>query len=133
MFMQKFTQQTYALLRIMAGFLFLWHGSQKLFGFPALPAGVTLPVHIVAIAGPVEFVGGLLILIGLWTHWAAFIAAGEMAYAYWTAHGPNAVLPIVNHGELAVLYCFLFLFFSANGAGIWSVDNLLKRQRGTAP
>jgi len=129
MFMQKFEKQTYALLRIVAGFLFLWHGSQKVLGFP--PVGVDIPIHIVILGGGVELLGGVLILFGLWTHWAAFISAGEMAYAYWTAHGPNAVLPVVNHGELAMLYCFLFLFISAKGSGIWSIDNLLSKRKAT--
>ena len=131
MFMQKYEQQTYALLRIFAGFLLLWHGSQKLLGFPPLPTGVNVPIHVIIFGGGVEFFGGILILFGLWTHWAAFIASGEMAYAYWTAHATNAVLPMVNHGEPAVVYCFLFLFISARGAGIWSIDHLLSERRRT--
>lgn len=127
MFLQKYESQLYALLRIVAGFLFLWHGSQKLFGFP--PPGGPMAAHIVAIAGPIEFFGGLLILFGLFTRWAAFIAAGEMAYAYWTAHAPRGWLPMVNHGELAMLYCFLFLFIAAAGPGRWSLDALRVRRR----
>jgi putative oxidoreductase len=127
MFLQKYDRQAYAILRIVAGFLFLCHGSQKLFGLP--PAGHEIPLHIVVIAGGIEFFGGLLILLGLWTRWAAFLAAGEMAYAYWFAHASGGVLPLVNHGELAMLYCFLFLCFLANGSGIWSVDDYLRRRR----
>ena len=67
---------------------------------------------------------GLLIMIGLWTRWAAFITCGQMAYAYWTVHATNALLPIVNRGEMAMLYCFLFLFISAKGSGVFSVDYL---------
>jgi putative oxidoreductase len=124
MFLNKYETQVYAALRIVAGFLFLWHGSQKLFDFPVL--GINLPLYLVSIAGPIEFFGGLLIMAGLWTRWAAFIASGLMANAYWSAHGQTAILPLVNHGELAVLYCFLFLFISARGSGVFSVDHYLK-------
>ncbi len=126
MFMSKYETQTYAILRIAAGFLFLWHGSQKLFDIP--PAGLTIPLYIVSIAGPIEFFGGLLIMIGLWTRWAAFITCGQMAYAYWTAHGTNALLPIVNYGEMAMLYCFLFLYISAKGSGMFSVDHIWEKR-----
>jgi putative oxidoreductase len=126
MFMSKYESQIYATLRIVAGFLFMWHGSQILFGYP--PMGVHTPMHIVIFGGGVEFIGGVLIMIGLFTHWAAFISAGEMAFAYWTVHGTNALLPVVNMGELAVLYCFLFLFISAKGSGIFSVDHYLGKR-----
>ena len=120
-FMKSYGSQTYALMRIVAGFLFLWHGSQKLFGFPGtLPEGV--PAFIIYVAGPIELIGGVLIMIGLFTRWAAFICSGQMAAAYWMAHGAKALLPIVNGGEPAALYCFVFLFIAANGAGLWSVD-----------
>lgn len=121
MFLSKYENQAYAILRIVAGFLFLWHGSQKLFHFPA--AGMEMPLFIVWIAGPIEFCGGILIMIGLFTRWTAFIACGEMAFAYWSAHGTGAILPILNHGELALFYCFLFLFISAKGSGMLSIDN----------
>jgi putative oxidoreductase len=121
MFMKSCTSQTYALMRIVAGLLFLWHGTQKLFGFPAaMPFDP--PFHITYIAGPIELVGGLLILLGLFTSWAAFLSSGLMAAAYWMAHGTKALFPVVNGGELAALYCFIFLFISAQGSGIWSVD-----------
>jgi putative oxidoreductase len=126
MFMSKYEPQAYAALRIVAGFLFLWHGSQKLFDFP--PAGVEMPLYIVSFAGPIEFFGGLLIMIGLLTRWAAFITSGQMAFAYWIGHGTKAVLPIVNHGELAMLYCFLFLFISAKGSGVFSVDHVREKR-----
>ena len=127
--MGKYENQVYALLRIIAGLLFIWHGSQKLFGYPPLPPGVVLPWHLFWIAGPVEFFGGLLMILGLWTRWAAFIASGEMAYAYWTVHAPRAILPLVNKGELAVIYCFVFLYLSARGSGIWSFDYLIKTKK----
>jgi putative oxidoreductase len=126
MFMTKYEVQTYAILRIVIGFLFLWHGSQKLFNYPPLPEGVKLPLYLVCIAGPIEFFGGLLITFGLWTRWTAFICSGEMAYAYWSGHSMHAVLPLVNHGELAIIYCFLFLFISAKGPGIFSLDHYFK-------
>lgn len=120
-FMRPLSAQTYALLRIVAGFLFLWHGAQKLFGFPSpLPAGV--PALIIYVAGSIEFFGGLLIMFGLLTRWAAFLCSGLMAAAYWMGHGTKALLPIQNQGELAVLYCFVFLFIAAQGSGIWSLD-----------
>jgi len=127
MFISKYETQIYAILRIVAGFLFLWHGSQKLFGYP--PAGHEIPLFIVLIAGPIEFFGGLLVMTGLWTRWAAFICSGEMAYAYWSVHGTHALLPFVNFGELALIYCFLFLFISARGSGIFSVDHFLAMRR----
>jgi putative oxidoreductase len=120
-FMRPYESQTYALFRIVVGFLFLCHGMQKLFGFPGtMPPGA--PAFIVYIGGSIELIGGILVMIGLFTRWAAFISSGEMAVAYWMAHGPRALLPIVNQGELAVVYCFAFLFIAARGAGIWSVD-----------
>lgn len=127
MFISKYETQIYPILRIVAGFLFLWHGSQKLFDFP--PAGHEIPSYIMYIAGSIEFFGGLLVMIGLLTRWAAFISSGVMAYAYWTAHGTHALLPILNHGELAVIYCFLFLFISSKGSGVFSVDHFLQQRK----
>ena len=125
-FIAKYSSHCYALMRIVAGFLFLWHGSQKLFGFPAgMPPGA--PPFITYGAGSIELLGGILVMIGLFTEWAAFIASGEMAFAYWMAHGTKALLPLQNHGELAVLYCFVVLFIASHGGGIWSVDAVRKR------
>jgi putative oxidoreductase len=120
-FMHSFQAQTYALLRIVTGFLFFWHGTQKLFGVP-IPAPPQLPSFVIAIAGPIELVGGLLVMIGLFAGWAAFLCSGLMACAYWMVHGTQALLPIQNGGELAVLFCFIFLFISSQGSGIWSAD-----------
>jgi putative oxidoreductase len=119
-FMRRFDGETYALLRIVTGFLFLWHGSQKLFGFPQ--AAPDAPAFILYVAGPIEFIGGLLVAVGLFTRWAAFFCSGLMASAYWMAHGTKHILPLLNAGELAALYCFVFLFISAHGAGRWSMD-----------
>jgi putative oxidoreductase len=127
MFISKYETQVYAILRLVAGFLFLWHGSQKLFDYP--PTGYEIPPYIVFIAGPIEFFGGLLVMTGLWTRWAAFICSGEMAFAYWTAHGTHALLPFLNAGELALIYCFLFLFISTRGSGVFSIDHFLEKRR----
>ncbi|RII28444.1 MAG: LuxR family transcriptional regulator [Geobacter sp.] len=123
-FMSKYSSYCYALMRIVVGFLFLWHGAQKLFGFPSpMPPGV--PLFITYVGGSIELIGGILVMVGLFTPWAAFITSGEMAVAYWMAHGTKALLPIQNGGELAVVYCFVFLFIAAQGSGIWSVDSLM--------
>ena len=119
--LNRFSPFTYAILRIVAGIMFAMHGSQKLFGVP----GDKDPVEIASLmgfAGIVEFVGGLLIAVGLFTTIAAFISSGQMAVAFFMAHAPQHPLPILNGGESAVLYCFVFLYIAAHGAGIWSVD-----------
>ena len=120
-FMHSYETQTYALLRIVAGFLFLWHGMEKLFGFPGAPPPGA-PPFVVYVGGFLELVCGALVMLGLVTRWAAFIASGEMAFAYWMAHGMRALLPIQNQGELAALYCFVFLFIAARGPGVWALD-----------
>lgn len=120
-FMKKYEQETYAAMRIVVGFLFLWHGSQKLLGFPGGAHDGT-PAFVVYVAGPIELIGGLMIVAGFFTRGAAFLCSGLMAAAYWMGHGTKAVLPVENGGELAALYCFVFLFIAARGAGIWSVD-----------
>ena len=122
----KYSSQLYALLRIVAGLLFAMHGSQKLFGWPGENPPVEL-ASIMGVAGIIEFVGGLLIALGLFTSIAAFIASGQMAVAYFMAHAPKGSLPILNQGELAVLFCFVFLYMAAQGSGIWSVDAARRR------
>ena len=120
-FLKPWTGQFYAVLRIVAGFNFLWHGSQKLLDFP--PSGhAGMPAAIMYVAGPIELIGGLLLVIGLAVRSVAFLCSGLMAFAYWLGHGTKALLPIQNGGELSMLYCFLFLFIAAQGAGMWSVD-----------
>lgn len=118
--LDRYTKETYAVLRIVTGLLFLWHGTQKLFGFPA--PSPEAPAFVIYVAGGIELIGGVLVMIGLATSPVAFLCSGLMAVAYWMAHGTNALFPINNHGELAALYCFVFLFISAKGSGIWSVD-----------
>jgi putative oxidoreductase len=119
-FMGRFKAESYALLRIVAGLLFLWHGSQKLLGFPK--EAPDAPAFILYVAGPIELFGGTLVLLGLFTRWAALLCSGLMAAAYFMAHAPTHLFPLINGGELAALYCFVFLFISANGAGSWSLD-----------
>ena len=117
-----------SILRIIAAFLFLVHGSQKLFGFPApSPLGAGSLPPLVLVGGLLEFFGGLLLLIGLFTRPVAFLLSGMMAVAYFMAHAPQGFWPLLNQGELAVLYCFLFLYLSAAGGGEWSVDNFWRR------
>jgi putative oxidoreductase len=121
----RFAPHTYALLRLIAGLMFMLHGTQKLFGWPGGKGGGAQGLMLVG--GVVELVCGALIAIGLLTSIAAFLASGEMAVAYFKAHFPQGPLPILNQGELAVLYCFVFLYIAAAGAGIWSVDGALAR------
>lgn len=110
----------YALLRVVAGFMFAVHGAQKLFGV----LGGRQPDWFTQIwlAGVIELVGGILVGIGLFASPAAFICSGTMAVAYWQSHAPRASWPIQNGGELAALYCFVFLYIAARGAGRWSID-----------
>jgi putative oxidoreductase len=132
-FLGPWAPQLYALLRIVAGLLFACHGAQKLFGvlggFGGQP-GTAVPLYsLMGLAGGIELVGGLCIALGLLTSYAAFIASGEMAMAYFTAHVPRGFWPLQNNGELAVLYCFLFLYMAARGAGIWSLGHRLHSVR----
>ncbi len=122
---------THFLLRVVSGFLFIHHGGQKLFGwFGGIPPnGGPAPLWSLAgLGGALEFFGGLLVFLGLFTRPVAFILAGEMAVAYFQFHQPRALLPVQNQGELAVLYCFIFLYFAAHGAGEWSLDALRWRR-----
>jgi putative oxidoreductase len=124
------TPRMQSVLRIVTGFLLIAHGAQKLFGFlapPGMPAA-TLG-SLMWVAGVLEFFGGLLFLIGLFTRPVAFILSGLLAVAYFTAHAPGGFWPLQNKGELAVLYCFVFLFFAVAGGGEWAVDRLIRRGR----
>lgn len=119
-FLDKYQEETYALLRIVSGFLFIWHGTQKLFN---IPADFPYPLSpLMYAAGTIEMIGGALVMLGLLTRPAAFICSGTMAVAYWMVHGMNHFFPILNGGELAALFCFVFLFIAARGPGIWSLD-----------
>jgi putative oxidoreductase len=120
-----YTPHLYVFLCIVAGLLFACHGAQKLFGVfggPGGQPGVSVPVFsLMGLAGCIELVGGLLIALGVLTSWAAFVASGEMAFAYFTQHFRRGFWPIQNDGELAVLYCFLFLYIAAHGDGMWGL------------
>ena len=119
-FLTPHEPKLYAVMRIVVGFLFFWHGTSKLFGFPTPVPDA--PAFVIYVAGGLEFVGGALLMAGFQTRLVAFLCSGLMAAAYFVAHQANGILPIQNHGELAALYCFVFLFISAHGSGIWSVD-----------
>jgi putative oxidoreductase len=115
-----------SVLRIVAGFLFLQHGTQKLFGYPMPPPGGQPPVaSLYWIAGLLEFTGGILIMIGLLTRPVAFILSGQMAVAYFRVHAPQGFWPTKNQGEAAVSFCFMFLYFVFAGPGPWSLDALI--------
>jgi putative oxidoreductase len=118
-FLRRFEPQAYALLRIVAGLLFLFHGLQK---FGVLGGGMVPLASIRGAAAIIETVGGVLIMIGLATSPAAFICSGEVAYAYFTMHQPRGTWPIQNQGELAALFAFVFLFIATRGGGMLSVD-----------
>ena len=124
-----------SILRFVAGLLFLEHGTSKVLGFPAGPVHAAAPhamPHFMqvlgAISGPMELIGGVLIVLGLLTRPVAFLLSGEMAVGYFTAHFPRGFYPLVNQGELAVLYCFVFLYLVFSGGGVISVDAMLRRK-----
>jgi putative oxidoreductase len=114
-----------SVLRIVSGFIFMAHGSEKWLGFPAPPSAPATLMSLSGASGILELVGGLLLLLGLFTRPVAFLLSGEMAVAYFIAHAPHGFWPLLNRGELAVLYCFVFLYLSAAGGGPWSLDRWL--------
>ena len=117
-----------SVLRIVTAFLFMTYGAIKLFGFPtAMQGGTVQLASLYGVAGILEFFGGLLLLLGLFTRPVAFILAGEMAVAYFMQHAPKGFWPLLNKGEPAVLYCFIFLYLAAAGPGPWSLDRKLRR------
>jgi putative oxidoreductase len=123
----KYSDFFYALMRIIAGFLFACHGAQKLFG---VLGGTKQTETLMIVGGVIEFFGGILIAVGLFAGYAAFIASGMMAVAFFKSHLPAGFWPIENRGELAVLYCFVFLYIASRGSGILSIDALFgKRKR----
>lgn len=124
--LSRHAERIFAVLRFVFGILFACHGAQKLFGAFGSPAMTSNPMMLAA--GIIEFVGGILIAVGFLTAWAAFIASGQMAAAYFMVHAKGGFWPILNKGELAVLYCFAFLYIAARGAGPYSVDAMLRRK-----
>ena len=125
------TGRVLSLFRIVAGVVFITFGTMKVFNYPPLPAGQP-PIPLLSqagIGGLMEVIGGILIALGLFTRPTAFILSGEMAVAYWQFHAPNGAWPILNHGGEAVLYCFLFLYMAAHGAGPYSLDALICKKK----
>jgi putative oxidoreductase len=129
--LNRFADPVYCITRLIVGFLFACHGSQKLLGFP--PGGHGAPTDALGLLGAwIELVCGLLIAVGLLTRLAAFIASGEMAVAYFMVHASQHLFPIVNRGESAVFYCWFFFFAIFYGPGRWSIDALIGRRKATA-
>jgi putative oxidoreductase len=116
------SETIYAITRIVIGLLFSLHGVEKIFGVLSRDEPVAL-FSLLGAAGVIELVAGVLICVGLWTSWAAFIASGQMAFAYFIAHQPRGGLPLENDGERSVIYCFIFLYFAAKGSGLLSLDH----------
>jgi putative oxidoreductase len=126
-FLAKWQPQLLSILRIIASLLFVEHGTAKLFHFPHVAMFDNVQVmSFFGIGGIIEIVGGLLLAIGLFSRLVAFILSGEMAVAYFMVHAPQGFFPLLNQGELAIVYCFVFLYLSAAGPGPWSVDALRK-------
>ena len=124
--LSRHAERIFVVFRFVAGILYACHGAQKLFGAFGSPAMTSNPMMLAA--GIIEFVGGILIAVGFLTVWAAFIASGQMAAAYFMVHAKGGFWPILNKGELAVVYCFAFLYIAARGAGPYSVDAMLRRK-----
>ena len=124
----RYAPQALSLLRIVAALIFLLHGSSKILGFPASEMGAPPVGSLFWIGGLLELVGGLLLLIGLFSRPVAFVLSGEMAVAYWMVHAPQSTFPMINGGDAAILYCFVFLLIAAAGPGPWSVDASMRRK-----
>ena len=125
----RWTPELLSVLRIVTAFLFIEHGMQKLLAFPAPPKEAVDLMSQAGIAGILELFGGALLLVGLFTRPVAFLLSGLMAFAYFIAHAPQGFWPLLNRGELAVLYCFVFLYITAAGPGPWSLDNWMRHIR----
>lgn len=126
--LEEWQPRMLSVLRIMAGLLFLQHGLVKHFSFPMAYAGTLTPFSQLWFAGAIEVFGGILLVLGLFTRWTAFLCAGLMAFAYFIGHAPRGFFPIQNGGNLAVLYCFVFLYIYFAGPGSWSLDAARSRR-----
>ena len=123
-FLKPYNAQLLSVLRIVSGLLFLQHGATKYLSIPITKMSGAAPLSMSGAAGLIELVGGVLIVVGLFTRPVAFVLSGTMAVAYFYVHFPQGFFPILNGGELAALYCFVFLFIAAAGGGTWSVDQM---------
>jgi putative oxidoreductase len=123
-FLATWSPRALSVLRIIVGLLFLEHGTSKYLSLPVSPMTGVAPTSLSGINGMIEIVGGVLIVLGLFTRPIAFILAGDMAVAYFIAHAPRGFFPLLNAGELATIYCFVFLYLAVAGGGEWSVDHL---------
>ncbi len=123
-FYSRWSPRILSVLRIVTAFLLMQHGGQKLFGFPAPPQSAHPLLSLIGVAGVLEFFGGLLLLVGLFSRPVAFLLSGQMAVAYFMVHAPQGFWPLLNRGELAVVYSFVFLFLAVAGGGSWSIDHL---------
>lgn len=128
-FSEQWAPYAVAALRIVTALLFLEHGTAKLLGFPETPMANPDIWSMPWIAGWFEIIGGILLLLGAWTRWVAVLLAGEMAVAYWFYHAPQSLFPLVNQGEAAILFCFIFLMLAFVGPGKWSIDEYRARNR----
>jgi putative oxidoreductase len=126
---ERWAPRVLSILRIVAALIFIEHGTQKLFGFPAPPAnGFPASLSLLWWQAIIEVVGGALLLIGLYTRLVAFVLSGSMAFAYWIGHAPKSFFPALNGGDAAILYCFIFLYIACAGPGPWSIDGSVQRR-----
>ncbi len=129
-FLSRWSPRILSVMRIVVAVLFMQHGAQKLFGFLAPPGAATPPLlSLMGAAGVLEFFGGLLVVLGLFTRPASFILSGQMAVAYFMVHAPKGFWPLQNKGDLAILWCFVFLYLAVAGGGAWSLDRSWRRNR----
>ncbi len=127
----RYSEQAFAIMRVVVGFLFMCHGAKKLFGFFGEDGGggdIVSLISLRGLAGVIEFFAGLLVAIGLFTGWAAFLASGQMAVGYFMVHFPRGFWPLQNGGELAAIYSFAFLYIATRGSGSWSIVSAFKKR-----